>query len=46
MLLSMATGTIRRPHEDQWLARAIFGLVLVGLATWLVALYWSSALDL
>jgi uncharacterized membrane protein YhdT len=46
MLPTMATRTIRRVPGDHWLARAAFGLVLAGLATWLVALYLSGALDL
>jgi hypothetical protein len=31
---------------DHWLARAGFGLFMVGLAASLVALYWTAPLDL
>jgi len=35
----MAIRTNKSAQEDHWLAHAIFGLVVAGLAAWLVVLY-------
>jgi hypothetical protein len=38
--------TNQAARYDHWLARAGFGLFMVGLAASLVALYWTAPLDL
>jgi len=35
----MPIRTNKSAQEDHWLAQAIFGLVVAGLAVWLVVLY-------
>jgi len=41
----MTTRSKRWAQDDHWLARLSFGLVVAGIAAWLVTLYWTGPFD-
>jgi hypothetical protein len=43
--IAMPTRSKRWARNDHWLARISFGLVVAGIAAWLVTLYWTGPFD-
>jgi hypothetical protein len=43
--IAMTTRSKRWARNDHWLARISFGLVVAGIAAWLVNLYWTGPFD-